>query len=156
MSDALNIKVEKVFTEFLRESGISGLNVYEGHDDSEVVELPSLVCFAGTETVDDEMPGSTGIKSVTLSLELRVESEDNYSKIIFDQYLDELETALDTGEPVIEFANAPASLPDLRQTKDLHIYDLIDAGKSTDFDGTQWVRNTNITVLCQSYDRLTV
>jgi len=144
---SLSRKVEKVLTAYM-DSVITGdtLNIYEGHEKAEIVEFPSLVCYAENSQPHPDMPTSTGVRVVAMRFQLRVDSEDEGARAALDGWRMTVEDSMSDIDAIQTFIAASeidweGFFP--------HVYDTMPEDEPTEFEHTDWVEQFAINVICQ-------
>lgn len=154
---SLSRKVEKVITLRLRNLiDDASLNIYEGHEKNDVVQIPHLVCYAEDSSPHPEMPTSTGVRIVTMRLQLRVDSEDESDgadpRCDIDDWRKQIEDALFDVDGLMAFINSPDYGWDDRGINNIHVYDTEQQNETSEFEHTDWIEQIVFRVACQPCD----
>lgn len=154
----LSRKIEKLITAYISTLITGGvITIYEGHVDAPVLTLPYLIVYAENCVPAPDMPTSIGIRMVSIRFNFCVDSTDTTigdPRTKLDAWRRTTEGAMADVQSIMDYINAPDTIPDNRSVKDVHIYDIFPTNEPTEFDKTDWIEQVTFDVLCQPLDTM--
>jgi len=159
----LTRKLEAAFTAYLAASiDDEELNIYPGHDRAPVddegesaVRYPALLVYAENSQPFGDIPPAAGIRSVSLRLEIIVDStnEDDAERERLDDWRDALDLAMGDVAAIQAEMNAQGDEEeDERSVPGLHLYDVRASGEPSEVNGTEWVEQFTYDIIAQNGD----
>jgi hypothetical protein len=159
----LTRKLEAAFAAYLGASiDDEELNIYPGHDRAPVddegesaVRYPALLVYAENSQPFGDMPPAAGIRSVSLRLEIIVDStnEEDADRERLDDWRAAIDLAAGDVSSIQMAMNAPEDEEDdERSVTGLHVYDVLASGEPSEMNGTEWIEQFTYDIIAQNGD----
>lgn len=147
----LKRKVELALRSFLSgRSELSGIEVFAGHR-AEKRTLPCMVVYGESASENEEFPPGTGVFDVKVKIFILTQSDDEDIEI-HDERVVIAQSLLFDADAVRSTLNISPEEPDIREVKDLHIYDVIETGADEGRDERHFGEVLNYLAICQGVD----
>lgn len=149
MKLSTKIKTEKAFAGYVPTILSSPVpHIYEGHEDADEMEFPSLVVYAEDAQPHPEMPVETGTKIVRLRFRFQFDASASGRERL-DAWREEIEEAMRCTASIQAALNRPESGVDSRKVQAIHFHEVQPAGEPSEREETDWVEELSFDVVCE-------
>ena len=153
MSLPISIKAEKAFAlDYLPDAlDITGLNIYEGHENAATVAFPCLIVYAEGSSTHPGFPSECGVRVVKLRCKFTADSQVEDRSDVND-WRGALESVMTDDMAAIQAVlNKPVGV-DERTVTEIHFHHVELDDDPSDRHETDWIEDLVFSITCELLD----